>query len=162
MTEYRKYDTTAGYEAHNIRLTKDADVKDGANGQMVSITFVDSSRNDRDVDMWIEAQVSDFQAALGACLKKGDVLGVRGKLVMQKYGEPEKVALKLRRAELYVPIDLFMACKERGFEPGAAPSSGAGAGAGKPAAKGGAKPVAKKAALPAGKAAKKIVDMDDE
>ncbi len=126
MTDYAKYDSDDTFIAWNIRLTADPTVRDGANGPMVTLKWVCTSRNDGDADIWVEATASDRQAALAQCLKKGDVLGIQGKLCMRTWGEG-KIAMQLRRAELHVPISLLMACKERGFVPGAAPSKPRGA-----------------------------------
>ncbi len=154
MTEFKKYDSQTTFIGHNMRLTKDADVKEGQKGKMVSLTVVSTSRNDKDSDMWIEVLVSDFHAELAAHLIKGDTIGVQGFMVLQKYGDPERVALKLRQAQVYTSVDLFVAAKERGFTPGGSTSAPKGA-----PAKAGAKPVAKKAAMkPAGR---KTVDLDE-
>ncbi len=95
---------------------------------MVRLTFVDSSRNEADCEMWIDCVVQDRQAQLATFLQKGDTLGVEGHLTMRKYGEPEKVGIGIRRGELHIPIDLFVKLKERGFTPGE------GGGGKKPAA----------------------------
>ena len=140
MAEFRKYDTDSNYTCWAARLTKDAEVKDFGDRQLVRLNFADSSRMDSDEDIWIEANPSDRDAALAKCLKKGDTIGIEGKLTMRRYGDnKEKVAFNIRFAKLHVPIALLMECKEkRGFTPGAASSGGNGkapAKANKPAAR---------------------------
>lgn len=161
MGEFKSYDSQATLEIHNARLTKDADVKDGDRGKMVSITFVITSRNERDSELWVEAQVNDFQAELAAHLQKGDVLGVSGLPVLQRYGDDnEKFAFKIRRAQIMPSVDLFVALKERGFEPGGGgEKKSAGKSSGKPASKGAAKPAGKK--MPS-TAKRKVVDLDED
>lgn len=148
MTEYRKFDSSAKYIIHNARLAKDAEVKETEKGKLVRLTFVDTSRNDADSDMWIEATVQDRNADFAAFLKKGDTLGVEGKLCLRRYGDNnEKFAHNLRFAEIFPPIGLHVEVKERGFTPGA----------GKPATKGKTAPKGKPA--PAKRAP---VDLDDD
>lgn len=135
-TDYKKYDSASKYECCGVRLAKDAEVRETANGRMVRLTFVDSSRRAGDngiEDMWVEANVNDFQSDAAAHMKKGDVLHkVDGKPYLRKWGENEsKVSFCLERAQLVIPLDLFAPLKERGFVPGAKTS----AAAKKPAAK---------------------------
>lgn len=119
--EFKKYDSEDNYECLGVRLAKDAEVRDGANDtQMVRLTFVSTSRNEADSDLWVEANVADRQADLAAFLKKGDILHqVKGKPCIRKYGTPEKTAFSIRRASLVVPLDMFKVLKERGWTPGA-------------------------------------------
>src|SRR5689334_6537217 len=117
--EYKKYDSQHGYNIHNARLAKDADVKPGNKGPMVRLTFVATSRSDRHSDMWWEATVSDFNAPMAAHLKKGDTLGIEGFPALRRYGDDnEKFSLELLRAEIFPNIDLIKKLKERGFTPG--------------------------------------------
>lgn len=153
MSEFKKYDTAANYEAQFIRLSKDAEVKDFGDRKVVRVTWPDESRHEGDETMWVEGTLQDRQAALGAYLKKGDVVGCApGKLTMRKYTDNSggtRYALSIRRCELVIPPSLFAALKERGWTPGAGNEKG-----------GAKKPAAKPAAKPAGK--RPIVDLDDE
>jgi len=150
--EYKKYDSEIRVEYIGARLTKDAEVRDGANGKMVRLTVVATSKAESDSDLWLEVNVQDSQAELAAHLKKGDTLHkIEGFLTLRKYGENnEKFSINVRRARLSVPIGPVVTIgdlKERGFVPGAG---------GQAAKKGGKTPPAKKPP------AKKIVDLDDE
>lgn len=142
-TEFKAYDSNDLYECCGARLAKDAEVRETANGRMVRLTFVSTSRRAGEngiEDMWVEANVNDFQSDLAAHLKKGDVLHkIHGKPYLRKWGEDgTKISFCVERAQLVVPLDLFKALKERGFVPGA---KGAAAGK-KPATK---KPAGRKA-----------------
>lgn len=119
--DYKKYDSEDSYRIEGVRLAKDADVKETGSGNLVTLTFVSTSRNDGDSDLWIEAKVADRQADLAAHLQKGDVLHViEGKPALRRYGENnEKFAFQLRRARMTVPIGMFAELKERGWTPGA-------------------------------------------
>lgn len=124
--EYKKYDSQDSYNCHNARLTKDATVTPGNKGDMVRITFVSTCRSDRYSDLWIEANVSDFNAPMAAFLKKGDVVGVSGKPGLRKYDDKdgnERISFEIVRAEVHPSIPLFQALKERGFTPGEAKST---------------------------------------
>lgn len=127
-TEFKKFDTKAKYLAHNVRLTADAKELKPATGDkaaMVKVTFVDTSRQESDEEMWIDVIPQDYQADLAGFLRKGDVISVEAKLTFRKYthnGET-RYAHDLRRAELIIPPALFTALKERGFTPGAKGSS---------------------------------------
>ncbi len=150
MSEFKKYDSASKYLNFGARLTKDAEVKEFDGRKVVRVTFVDQSRHEADVDMWIEATAGDRQAELAAFLKKGDTLGVEGKLSMRKYQKDgvEKFSIGIRRAELHVPIELFVKLKERGFTPGLAGA----------VAKTAAKPLPPKAKP----AARPVMNLDDE
>lgn len=156
--EYKRFDTSDAYEIHHARLTKDAEVRDGDRGQMVRLTFVSTCRSERYENLWVEANVQDFQADIAAFMKKGDVIGVRGKPGLRRYGDDnEKISFELIRAELKIPPSLYGDLKERGWEPGA--------GGEKPAAKKGGKTPAKGGKVPAkGKQAakKEVIDLDDD
>lgn len=121
MTEYKKFDTKANHQYFNVRLTKDATVKEFSDNKQVSLTFVDSSRRDNDEEMWVDAKVVNSQKAMSSYLEKGDVVTFSsGKLTMRRYGDDnEKVAFSLDNAQVEVTIDLLVQLKERGFVPGA-------------------------------------------
>lgn len=119
--EFKSYDSQDRYSIHNARLTKDAEVRDGTKGPMVRLTFVSTCRGERHSDLWIEATVSDFNSAMAAHLKKGDVIGIAGKPGLRRYGDDnEKFSFELLRADIYPSIPLIQALKERGFTPGQA------------------------------------------
>lgn len=152
--EFRRFDSLDRYEIHSARLTKDAEVRDGEHGQMVRVTFVSTCRSERYENLWVEANVQDFQCDIAAYMKKGDVLGVRGKPGLRRYGDDnEKISFEIIRAELMIPASLFSELKERGWEPGA--------GKDKPAKKGGKLPPKGKKAPPA-KTKRTVVDVDDD
>lgn len=152
--EYKRFDSLDRYEIHSARLTKDAESRDGDHGKMVRVTFVSTCRSERYENLWVEANVQDFQCGVAEYLKRGDVLGVRGKPGMRRYGDDnERVSFELIRAELMIPPSLFSELKERGWEPGA--------GSEKPAKKGGKVPPKGKKAPPA-KAKRTVIDVDDE
>lgn len=118
--DFKKYDSDDKYINWNARLAKDPEIREGENGKMVRLTFVSTSKAESDSELWIEATPSDRQADIAAFLKKGDVLGIEGKPCLRRYGDnKEKFSFNLRRAELHIPISLFVALKERGFVPGA-------------------------------------------
>src|ERR1051325_2377971 len=84
--EYKKYDSEIRVEFIGARLTKDAEVRDGANGKMVRLTVVATSKAESDSDLWLEVNVQDSQAELAAHLKKGDTLHkIEGFLTLRKY-----------------------------------------------------------------------------
>jgi single-stranded DNA-binding protein len=116
----KKYDSDSGWFMKGARLCKDPEVREGANGKMVRLTFVSTSRRDGNSDLWIECNVQDFQTDLASYLLKGDVLHyVEGKDFLRKYGEnDEKFSFGIDRARLSVPLDLFATLKERGWTPG--------------------------------------------
>lgn len=109
--EYAKYDTDARAEYFNVRLTKDAQ---RVNDKFVKVTFVSTSKNDKDEDMWIDAIPLDSGADKASLLKKGDVLSVDGFLTMQKWGDNgDKTSFQLKFARMHYPIELLMQLKER-------------------------------------------------
>jgi hypothetical protein len=118
--EFKKYDTQSSTQYFNVRLAKDAQVKEFSDNKLVSLTFVDSSRVEADEELWVEANPNKGSQALCSYLLKGDVLSFRsGKLTMRRYGDDkEKIAFNLRNAEPVIPIDLLITVKERGFTPG--------------------------------------------
>lgn len=124
--EYKKYDSEDKYECCGVRLAKDAEVRPGANGDMVTLTFVSTSRSEGDEDTWVSANINDRQVGAAAYLKKDDVLHkVEGKPCWRKWTNKDgvaKVSFNLRRASFVVPLSLFAALKTRGFTPGAAGS----------------------------------------
>lgn len=155
--EYKRFDSQDRYEVHNAKLTKDAESRDGEHGKMVRVTFVSTCRSERYENLWVEANVQDFQAGIAEYLKKGDVIGVRGKPGLRRYGDDnEKISFELLRAELMIPPSLFAELKERGWEPGEGGEKKSKKG-GKTPAKGGGKTPAK------GKPAKReVIDLDDD
>lgn len=121
--EYKNYDSNDRFKQCGVRLTKDAEVRDGANGKMVRLTFVSTSRNKGKNgidDLWVEANVNDFQAEAASFLKEKDVLHeVDGKPYLRRFGENnERIAFCLERAQLVIPLELFAKLKDRGFKPG--------------------------------------------
>lgn len=152
--EYKKFDTHDIFTIHNARLAKDATVIEGGEKPMVKLTFVVTSRSDRHSDMWVEATVQDRNSDLASHFKKGDIVGLTGKLALRKWGDNnEKQSVELLRAEVHPTAELFAAAKERGWTPGAARNQ-----SDKPAAKKTTTPAKK----PAAKAKKEIVDLDEE
>lgn len=123
MADFKKYDSDSTHVSYSARLAKEPEVKEGPNGPMVRLTYVDTSRKEGDEDMWIEASPFDRDVELSKYLKKGDSLGIEGHLCMRKYGEG-KVAFNLRNCKLHIPLSLFMVLKERGFTPGQTASAG--------------------------------------
>lgn len=133
--EYKKYDSQAGFEMHNARLAKDAQVIEGGDRPLVKLTTVCTSRSERHSDMWVEVTVADRQSDFAKYLKKGDTLGFKGFPALRLWGDDNaKFSFEVVRAELMPSIELFAAVKERGFTPGAANAGGKKAAA-KPAAK---------------------------
>ena len=156
--EFKRYDTNDTYDIHNARLAKDADVRRTEFGLMVRITFVSTCRSDRYEDLWVEANISDYHSGLAQWLKKGDIVGVRGKPAFRRYGDDnDKVSFDLLRAEVMVPPGLFAELKSRGFTPGAKAGEEKKGGKAKPAGKAAAKPTPAKK-----KAIVQVPDDDDE
>ena len=124
MPEYKKYDSEDEYTCMGVRLAKDADVKETDTGNIVTLTFVSTSRNEADSDLWVEAKIADRQADLAGYLQKDDILhAVRGKPTIRKWNNKEgqeKVSFQLRRASLVLPLGMFATVKGRGWEPGGA------------------------------------------
>jgi single-stranded DNA-binding protein len=122
MPEYKRYDSEDNYTCEGVRLAKDPEVKEVGDGNIVTLTFVSTSRNEGDSDLWVEAKIADRQADLAAYLKKDDVLhAVKGKPCLRRYGDKnEKFSFQLRRAAITVPIGMFATIKDRGWSPGAA------------------------------------------
>ena len=143
---YKRYDSASKYRQCGVRLAKDAESRDGEHGKMTRLTFTDDSRKEAHSTLWVEANVCDFQSELASFLLKGDILHlVEGKPCLRLYTDKEgveKFSFVCDRAEIATGIELFNACKERGFVPGV---------------KGGSKPAAKPAAKPVGKPAKAAV-----
>lgn len=163
MTEYKKYDTKSTYRAVNVRLAKDATVKELGENKFVELTFVDSSRFESDGEMWVTATPMKSQAAMCSFLEKGDVITIdSSKLAYRQYGDENKVAFNARNADVVVTIDLLVTLKERGFTPGAdAPLKGDAP----PKKKGPGRPAGKKAEPTPTKAKKNIpieIDLDDD
>lgn len=126
MTDYKKYDTAAQTVYWNVRLAKDAEVKEFNGDSFTTITFVDSSRNDTDEEMWIGVATNKSQTEICSFLEKGDIIGCRGKLTFRRYGEDKsQVAFNLRNAEIYLLPELIATLKERGFVPGSGNPKGA-------------------------------------
>lgn len=121
MSEFRKYDSNDRYECFGVRLAKDARVAEFGGARMVSLTFASESRREKNITLWVSANMADHQAELASFLKKGDLLHqVMGKPVMRAWGDDkEKTSFELERATMVVPLDLFPVLKERGFVPGA-------------------------------------------
>lgn len=137
--EYKKYDTDDKYQNWNARLTKDVETS----GDMLRITFVSESKAESDEPIWISATPQDHQKELAKFLRKGDVLGIEGKLTLRK-GKDGGLFHNLRRAILHPSPELIKTLKERGFVPGKTPAKGVPAGAATPTAK------------------KRVVKLDDE
>lgn len=144
MSEYQKYDTDDKFSIWHARLAKDAEVRTTSTGEMVRLTFVSESKAESDEPIWIDATPQDHQAEMAKFLRKGDVLGIEGKLTLRK-GTDGKSFHNLRRAILHPEPSLIKTLKERGFVPG----SKKGNGNSKPAPKGPAP-------------AKRVVNLDDE
>ncbi len=141
MSDFKKYDSDCLLVCHNVRLTKDAQQ---ISDTFVKITFVLTSKNDKDEDIWIDAIPLDGAAPMAAKLLKGDTLSVSGFLTMQKWGDNDKLSHTLKFAKLSYPLELLMALKERG--------------AGKP---GGRKAGPAKSKIAPAKKAKVIINLDD-
>jgi hypothetical protein len=117
MSEFKKYDTKATTSYWNVRLTKDAEVKDFGDNKLVKLSIVDSSRSESDEELWVEVNPNKSQHAMTSYMEKGDEFGASGKLTFRRYGE-DKVAFNLRNAEVFVSPGLIAILKERGFAPG--------------------------------------------
>lgn len=144
--EFRKFDSADKYRQAGVRLTKDAETRDGAHGPMVRLTATSESRKEQHSTLWLEINVGDWHAEAARFLLKGDILHlVEGKPCLRRYGDDnEKWSFVVDRAELTIGGALFNELKDRGFVPGAkgakpAPGKAGGkkpAVATKPAAKG--------------------------
>lgn len=120
--EYKKYDSKSTFVAHHVRLTADAKPL----GDTTKVTFVNTSRLDKDSDMWIDAIASPSDT-LAAQLKKGDTISVEGFLTMQKWGDNnDKVSFTLRFAKLHYPLDLLKTLQERASVSGGKRTASAG------------------------------------
>ncbi len=128
--EYKKRDSDDNYIHHAARLTKDPEVyqsdKTGRDGKpmppLVRATFTSESRRENTATLWIEAKLRDYDAHIGTFLKKGDILAIEGKPVMEEYTAKDgtkKTTFKLENARLHINVELLMKLKERGFTPGA-------------------------------------------
>lgn len=148
--EFKKYDADTKTVAHNMRLTKDAEVLSEGNGErppMIRLSFVDTSRDKEDEDKWVDVIPRDGDAVQASFMKKGDVLGYEGHETMRKWGDnKDKISFRIKGAQLHIPISLFLQLKERGFVPG---QKNTGASKGKPTA------------TPAKKPARPVVNLDD-
>lgn len=121
--EFKSYDTQDTMHFHGFRLAKDAEVRETANGKMVRLTTVSTSRNEGKNGIkptWWELNVNDFQADLAGFLKKGDVvLHAEGHPYMRTWGEADdKVSMCCDKVQLKIAPDFFKTLKERGFVPG--------------------------------------------
>ncbi len=126
-TEYKRWDSDSGWWMNGAELKKDPEVRDGANGKMVRLTLVSTSRREGNDDLWVEVNVSDFNADAAAWMKKNDVLHrVEGKDFMRTFGEGKK-SFGVERARLSIGRELMKTLRERGFSPGTgnAPTSSA-------------------------------------
>lgn len=158
MSEYKKYDSNDEFRISGVRIAKEPRVFEGEHGKLVALTFAVTSRKDKHKDIWMTANVNDFQADIASYLDKGDILHeIRGKLVNRPWDsdDGQRDSLELERAQLVIPADLFATLRERGWEPSAAAPNKKGA-KGKPAkgAQGKGKPPAK------GPAKRRPVDID--
>src|SRR5690606_6463434 len=116
---------------------KEPQIIEGGEKPLVKLTFVCTSRSDRHDDLWVAVAVSDRQADHASHLEKGDTLGFAGFPAIRRWGDDdEKVSFEVVRAELFPSIELIMALKERGWEPGAGAIKGKGKKGGKKTAKG--------------------------
>lgn len=81
MTEFKKYDTYAR-TTYLVRLAMDATVftRTDGEGEDVVLTFVDSSRIDSTMDLWVDARVVRYSAERSKMFRKGDEVQISGKL----------------------------------------------------------------------------------
>lgn len=144
--DYQKYDSDSELKVWAPRLAKDAEVVKTKNGEMTKLTFVHTSSNEGDEEMWMEAIVNDGQAEKAAQLQKGDTpAGIDGFLTSKRSEQdPTKIFYTLKRARIHFGVALLSELKERGGKPAAKAKGGAKKTTTKPAAK----PAAKKAARP--------------
>lgn len=120
--EFRNYDSTDEYRFVGPRLTADPVVRETANGKMVRLQIVSTSRNKgkNDIeDLWVEVNVGDFNAEAASFMKKGDVLHeIKGKPYVRRFGESkEKFSFCLERATIVIPSELKKELKARGWDP---------------------------------------------
>lgn len=107
--EFAKWDTNHTLEVRNIRLAKDA----APLGDTHKVTFVLSSKNDKAIDMWVDA-IPGPGDTLAKHLKKGDVLSATGFLEASTWGDNnDKTQFTLRFARLHYPFELLKVLKER-------------------------------------------------
>lgn len=166
MSEFKKFDTQTTSAYFNVRLAKDAEVKDFGDNKLVKLTFVSSSRQEADEEMWIEANPSRRDGVLASYLEKGDVVSFSdGQLTFRRYGE-DKIGFNLRNATVRVDmITMSATLKERGWTPGGeeykgdAPAAPVKKGPGRPK---GATTSASKPAKPVKKTIPIEIDLDDE
>jgi single-stranded DNA-binding protein len=168
MSDFKKFDTQATTNYWNVRLAKDASVKEFGENTFAEFTFVDSSRLDGDEEMWVSVNPTKRNSVLASYLEKGDVVGASGKLTFRRWGENnDKIAFNLRNAELHIEPGLLATLKERGWVPGSEEMKGAEAIAPKVTTgkKRGRPPGSGKAAAPVKGKAKPIpveIDLDDD
>lgn len=122
MTEFKRYDSNAEFRQVGVYLAKEPAVHEGDKSKLVRLTFVCDSRNEKHQQIWVEANVNDFQSGLAEYLKKGDRLDeIKGFPFMRSYTAQdgtERTSFGLQRAQIAVSPELMTKLKERGFTPG--------------------------------------------
>lgn len=152
MSEYKKqYDSQVVVIWHNARLTKDPEVVQFGDGELVKLTSVMTSRKEGNAEVWYTIVPRKFDVGKSKYLKKGDTVSVQGFPTAREWTNKEgqtKLSHSIDQAEIIISPNMIGELKERGWVPGAKTS----------AAEVPVKPAAKPAKTP--KVA--IVDPDDE
>lgn len=125
--EYKSYDTACNSAFYNVRLAKDPETFTAGTTELVKLTFVRSSRNDRYRDVWITASFRAEDKRFGAVLaklQKGDKLVVEGPVHYRTYqvnGKKGPDAVRFE-GEIPFPTNLVVLTDLRDRE--AAPAEG--------------------------------------
>lgn len=117
--EFKKFDTYST-TTYLVRLAQDATVftrKDGE-GEDVVLTFIDTSRVDNTMDLWVDARVVRYQADRAKLFRKGDEVQITGKV---RYKEQKDGRV---RGKIYdASVQSFVALKGREAEGAAVATS---------------------------------------
>lgn len=111
--QYKKYNSQAKFSMWNVRVTKDAQI---ITDDFVKFTVVLTSRQESDVDAFIDVIPGKFDTELCKFLKKGDVVSFEGFPHTREY--EGKRYLGVKQATMFLAPSLFGELKERGWTPG--------------------------------------------
>ena len=126
-SKYKSFDSRFMGQFTAARLAMDPQVNEGDHGPMVRLKVVATSKNqERFSDLWVEINVSKWNAVLASYLEKGDIIAeVRGRIAYRTWGDDnEKSTVSLEQAEIVIMPDMYAVLKERGWEPGSEEAKG--------------------------------------
>lgn len=122
MSEYKKqYDSQVVVIWHNARLTKDPEVVQFGDGELVKLTSVMTSRKEGNAEVWYTIVPRKFDVGKSKYLKKGDTVSVQGFPTAREWTNKEgqtKLSHSIDQAEIIISPNMIGELKERGWVPG--------------------------------------------